>query len=454
MRSIPTGFVALIALLAWPAAVLAQAVPMSRPAPLTYAELVDRAAAAGENLAAVEKETRDVLKSLTAVAGPEADEQRKAALVKRRTADRQAWLADRRIKLYWLGQQLPEAQRAELDGLSAEEEDLLLEARTVAQRLFVPLPPKSFQKTPVEEVLTWIETRSDVRVIADWPALAKVGVSKSDVVTLDLGKYDKPALQTIQTVMSALAKDFALVDPRHTDAVLITTREGQSQLQERDRLLTPRVRDARAWMAMPLQVPAAFTQIPLIEVLERLLGSTTGEVHWDRLEPLGLTPDTRVSMTLGVHRTGHGLALLCDVLNGIGKQPNAVAFDLSPEGVVILSDKRGLGEALAAADWLTAAVAKHPDLQEQLRRRIGDLRGQNVPLADAVAYLRQTSGIDLRADWPSLAASGLTERSTVSLDLPDPTAAQAFRLVFATPAGKPPVNWTVDGTTLVVKSAR
>lgn len=231
-------------------------------------------------------------------------------------------------------------------------------------------------------------------------------------------------MDTVKTVVAALAKDLAVIDPRQSDAVLISTKEGIGQLQERDRLLTGRVKSPAAWTTTPLLQPAAYTQVPLIEVLERMLGSASAEVHWDRLAALGIKPDTSVSITLGVHRIGHAFALLTDVLNAIAQKPGAVTFDLSPEGVVILSDKRGLAEALAAADWLAGAVAKEPELKGSLAQHIADMRGQNVPLADAVAFVRQAANLDIRPDWASLAASGLTEKTPITLDLPSPPASQ------------------------------
>lgn len=447
MRSIPAGFILLLSLSA-----VAQTSPLTRPAPLTYAEIVDRAVAAGEQLAAVEKETQALLKSLSGVVGPQADEQRKAVLIKRRTADRQAWIAERRLKFHWLLQGLPEASRAEFADLDPEEEQVLLDGRTVQQRLFVPLPPKSFDKVTIEEVLTWIEGKSDVRVVADWPALTKIGVSKIDVVSVAIGRYDKPATETIQTLIGALSKDLAVIDPRHTDAVLITTKEGQGQLQERDRLLAARVKDARVWTATPLLQPVAFTQVPLIEVLEKVIGDALAEVHWDQLAALGIKPETPVSVTLGVHRIGHALALVADVLNAIAQKRNAVRFDLLPDGVILLSDEAGVAQSMQAAEWLAAAVEKSPELKAALARKLPDLRVQNATLADAVQFIRDTSQIDLRVDWVSLAGSGLNEKSTISLDLPSPPVAQIMRLVFRPAAGKPPVAWLVKDAELHVGS--
>lgn len=447
MRSIPAGFILLLSLSA-----VAQTPPPTRPAPLTYAEIVDRAVAAGEQLAAVEKETQALLKSLSGVVGPQADEQRKAVLIKRRTADRQAWIAERRLKFHWLLQGLPEASRAEFADLDPEEEQALLDGRTVQQRLFVPLPPKSFDKVTIEEVLTWIEAKSDVRVVADWPALTKIGVSKIDVVSVAIGRYDKPATETLQALIGALSKDLAVIDPRHTDAVLITTREGQGQLQERDRLLAARVKDARVWTTTPLLQPVAFTQVPLIEVLEKVIGDALAEVHWDQLAALGIKPETPVSVTLGVHRIGHALALVADVLNAIAQKRNAVRFDLLPDGVILLSDEAGIAQSMQAAEWLAAAVAKSPELKAGLARKLPDLRVQNATLADAVQFIRDTSQIDLRVDWVSLAGSGLNEKSTISLDLPSPPVAQIMRLVFRPAPGKPPVAWLAKDAELHVGS--
>lgn len=449
MRSIPLFLTAVILLIA-PFAV-AQA-PVTRPAPLTYTEIVDRAVAAGANLAVVEKETQAALKALSGVVGGDADEQRKNVLIKRRMADRQAWLADRRLKFYWLMQGLPEASRGEFADLSPEEEDALLDARTVQQRLFVPLPPISFENATIEQVFTWIEGKSDVRVVADWPALTKIGVSRIDVVTTSIGRYDKPGIESLGTVIGALSKDLAVIDPRHVDSVLITTKEGLGQLQERDRLLAGRVKNATAWTTTPLLQPVAFTQVPLIEVLEKLIGNALAEVHWERLAALGITPETPVSITLGVHRIGHALALVTDVLNAIAQKPKAVQFDLLADGVVLLSDETGVAQAKQAAEGLSAAVAGNPALTALLARKLPDVRGQNVPLGDAVAYVCQAAELDLQPDWVSLAASGLNERTPITLDLPNPPVAQVLRLMFRSLPGKPPVAWTANEGSLRVTS--
>src|SRR5687768_16426055 len=98
------------------------AAPPTQPTPLTYDELVDRAVTARAQLAVVEKETQATLKSLSGVVGPDADAKRKDLLVRRRMADRAAWLAGRRIKMYWLQQLLPEQARKELADLTPAEE--------------------------------------------------------------------------------------------------------------------------------------------------------------------------------------------------------------------------------------------------------------------------------------------------------------------------------------------
>jgi hypothetical protein len=475
---------------AQPSTATAGNTPASMPVPLTEQEIVERAAAAAEHLAAVERDTQQKLKGLAGQAGRDADEARKALLVGRRQADRQAYLAKRRLRVHWLARSLPEDRLAEIDRLPDDDLDALLDARTTDQRLAVPLPPRRFENAPLQEVLEFVDAESEARVLADWPALNRVGVAKSDLVSFDVGRYARPAADVLRQVLAALATDKAVVDAGHAGAVLVSTRAGLDRLAEMDRLLAPRVRDPRAWADARLAGPVSLTGVPLATALDTVLADVPAEVQADKLEAAGLTAETPVTLSLGIHRPGHAAAALADVLNahlaqrqavgqtrpgGAGVAPQAsrpaqvqlppaavlpealpqggVAFDLAPDGVLILSTRRGLTETMAAADWLALAVANAADLKPLIDRRMPELRVDGMPLADLVTSVRNATGIDLRPDWQALAASGLNPRTPITLSLADAPVAQVLRLMFTPPAGRPPVTWQADGKTLRVRSA-
>src|SRR5207245_1271444 len=110
----------------------------------------------------------------------------------------------------------------------------------------VPLPPASFAAATVDSVLAYIEQETGVRVVGDWPALAETGMQRRSPVSVEIGQFNRPAIDTLRSVMELLSKGKAKIDTSWSDAAVITTDEGLKQYTELNRKVMVQAVDVRA----------------------------------------------------------------------------------------------------------------------------------------------------------------------------------------------------------------
>jgi hypothetical protein len=425
--------------------------------PAAYEQLVARVQATREERGRALEDMRRRLRELSDPANPTAnDAAKRDLLVRRRSADVAARAARRAVDLYWLERSLTPSQRRQFAALSPEDRDALVDVRTVAQRLAVPLPPRTFTAAPVDAILEYVAAECEVRVVADWPALAETAadgkgqakVQRRTPLSLEVGRYNRPAADTLADVVRVLTAGRGVVDTTHPDAAVVTTDAGAKRMAELDRKLFRRVLDVRAWdaLATPLD-PVDLTQVPLAEAV--VGGIPAGELppvylDWRGLREAGLTPQTPVDLRLGVHTIGQRLAVLAEAVDDrpAVKAARGVRFDVHPVGHVIVSTSAGFGRVSAAVNAVVAA-AHTDDARDVLERRLPELKFDAVPLEDALAFVQDLSRAEVHADWKSLAACGLTPQTPVTTRMANVPLAFALAVVTDAPAGRPAVEWDV-----------
>lgn len=429
--------------------------------PASYDELVARVQQTREARTQALDEMRKKLRELSDPAHPTAnDAAKRDLLVRRRSAEIAARAARRQFDLYWLERSLTPAQRQAFAELSAEDKDGLLDVRTVAQRLAVPLPPHTFKAAPVEQVFDFVTVENDVRVVGDWPALGdkelKSAMQRRSPVSLEVGRYTRPAGDTLADVVRSLTGGQGVIDATHPDAVVVTTAAGAKQMAELDRKLLRRVLDVRAWDGLntPLD-PIDLNLVPLAEAV--VGGIPAGELppvfmDWRGLKEAGLTAQTPVDLRLGVHTIGQRLAVLAEAVENrpAVKKAGGLRFDVHPVGQVIVSTAGGFGRVTAAVNSVVAA-GRTDEARDVLQRRLPELKFDGLPLGDALAFIQEVSKSEVRPDWKSLLACGLTTETPVTARLANVPLAFALAVATDVPDGKPAVEWEVgaDGAVSV-----
>jgi hypothetical protein len=66
-----------------------------------------------------------------------------------------------------------------------------------------------------------------------------------------------------------------------------------------------------------------------------------------------------------------------------------------------------------------------------LSGRIPAAKLDNVPLEDAIDFLRDVAGVNINVDWKSLAAANITKETQINLNLHDVSAAKVLALVLS-----------------------
>lgn len=456
-----------------PAPAVPPVAPPAVPPPLgaddakAYAELVDRVVATREGRKQVVDEMarrlRELSRPATNPAAPvdpaAAEAAKKDLLIRRRLADVMAERARRDLDLHWLVRTVTPEQRQQMAALGRDDLDALLDARGPAQRLGVPLPPTAFAAAPVDAVLAYVEKESGTRVVADWPALAEVGMKRRSPVTVTIGRYDRPAVDTLEAVVRSLTGGRGVVDLSAPDAAVVTTEAGQGRFVDLQLRLAKRVANAREWEPLDgVLEPVNLGQVPLSDALVAGLppdGLPPLFVDWAGLREAGVTPALPVNVRLGVHTVGQRLAVLAD---GLGERPEVkraggLQFDVHPAGYILFSTRAGYARAFGNVSRVLAA-APTQEARQVLLTRLPEVALAGVPLEQAVAFVRDATRLDVRADWPSLQATGLTPRTPVTAKLTNVPLAVALAVVVDAGAGKPAVEWEVGDGTIVARGPR
>jgi len=96
-------------------------------------------------------------------------------------------------------------------------------------------------------VLAYVQQETEVRIVADWPSLTAVGMKKGTPVSVEIGRYNRPAIETLKSVVELMTKGKGTVDLSWPDAAVITTETGLKDQFELQRKLVNRVVDRQAW---------------------------------------------------------------------------------------------------------------------------------------------------------------------------------------------------------------
>src|ERR1700677_2177479 len=66
-----------------------------------------------------------------------------------------------------------------------------------------------------------------------------------------------------------------------------------------------------------------------------------------------------------------------------------------------------------------------------LARRLPTAKLDNIPLSDAIDFLRDIAGVNITVDWKSLQAANITKDTEINLNLHDVTAGKILSLVLS-----------------------
>ena len=421
--------------------------PTSRPADPEYAGLVADLLDARQKRQAAQAELQKRLKELAGDNTPAAEQDRRDLLRARRETDLRLHRLNRVFQTTWLGRSLPPDQRKEFDTLTPEERAELLDGRTAAQRLAVPLPPADVRAATLVDVVAMITREADARVVADWPALQVAGARADALVSADFGAYDRPAIDVLKQVMAAVTGGKAKVDASHPDAVLVTTEEGDKARAALGRRVLARVADVKAWqpLSAPLD-PVHLTQVPVADaVFPAVRAGGPVLVDWAGLADLGVGTETPVALGLPAHRLGHRMLAIAEALEADPKvkQAGGLAFDVVG-GAAVLSSPAGLRAIRSSADGLRRAAGDDKELRKALDATIQPVETVDGVLEELLTFVAETTGAAVVPDWPSLAGCGLTPKSQVTIITHEPVpAALVLPLLLRPAAGRGGVVWVV-----------
>jgi hypothetical protein len=436
-------------------------VPRGVDDPQAYAQLVDRAIATREKRSAYLADMQKKLKELSAPGLDEKKSQiaKRDLMMQRRLIDIEAERAKHDLEIYWLERSIPPKQRAEFVTLPPAEQTALLETRSSQLRLAVPLAPQNFSATAIENVLAYVQQETEVRIVADWPSLTAVGMKKGSPVSVEIGRYNRPAIDTLKSVVELMTQGKGMVDLSWPDAAVITTEAGMKDQLELQRKLVNRVFDRQAWegFATPLE-PVSLEQVPLADALLAGLGKTNTPpiyVDWAGLAEAGITPATPVDLRLGVHSIGQRLTVLAEAVADRAKvrEHDGMKFDVHPVGEIILSTGEGYRRISQQVNRITG-VARADDARAALQGRLPEVVLNQVSLQDTMDFFRDATQIDIRADWNTLGASGLTPQTLINQKLYNVPLGFALAMAMEVPPGKPPVVWEIGDGKIVAHGGR
>jgi hypothetical protein len=442
----------------------ASTVPAAPPGvedPQAYAEFVGHVIEARERRRQAMELTAKRLKELSqpGIDPKVADAGKRDLLIQRRLADLEAERAKRAMDLFWFERTLPVNKRAEFLRLEPADQTAVLETRSAAQRLAVPLPPANFSATSAENVLAYIQQESGVRVVGDWPSLAAVKMERRTPISIEIGRYNRPALDSLRSVLDVLSKGRAKIDGSWPDAVVITTDIGLQQRVELRRKVRAQVVDLQAWDVFGAPLDATnLEKVPLADALIAGIPATEMPplyVDWAALATAGITAQTPVDLRLGVHTIAERLAVLAEAVSSRAEvaERGGMRFDIHPIGEIILSTGEGYRRLSGTINRLTNA-AKTDAARAALQGRIPEVVLNRVSLQDTIDFFRDATRLDIRADWNGLAASGLTPQTPVNQKFYNAPLGFALAIVLDTPPDKPPVQWEVEEGRIIARGGR
>jgi len=103
--------------------------------------------------------------------------------------------------------------------------------------------------------------------------------------------------------------------------------------------------------------------------------------------------------------------------------------------------------AVMVAVMLACAVSAHAGEKSAsvaLAKRVAAAKFADIPLNDALDFVRDVAGINIDVDWKTLEAAGITRDTPIALDVHDVTAGRLLKMVLAIAGTKERLTAYID----------
>lgn len=181
--------------------------------------------------------------------------------------------------------------------------------------------------------------------------------------------------------------------------------------------------------ALEKRLPSVqFNALPLADGFDFLRDITELNliVDWHALEAMGIKRDAPVSATGHDIKFAHVISLLLDSVAAPTSRPVFVGVT----DAVVVSSPAGLQRIQHDSQAVLDLIAKAD--AAPLAKRLPAVQFNQTPLADAIAFFRDVSGVNIAVNWNALADVGVKKDTPVSLTGKGLTLGQALVLIFDT----------------------
>jgi len=175
----------------------------------------------------------------------------------------------------------------------------------------------------------------------------------------------------------------------------------------------------------------SMVKVPLVRVMEQYgkLSGLTIQADWNELETVGITKATLVTLKVREIRFDKLLDL---TLNSIAPKDHPLSWYLfgtevkvSTQMRILLRNRIALLPLKEAESSLNSQDRPKPRLGGGLR----EIDFSELPLKDAVEFLRNLSGLNFHVNWRAMEATGVTGETPVTVKAKDISIARALDLV-------------------------
>jgi len=194
-------------------------------------------------------------------------------------------------------------------------------------------------------------------------------------------------------------------------------------------------------------------QTPL-QSLMRFFGKTSGAnlyVNWRALEAVAVKADAPVTLDLQTVtvRVAMALALACAAV------PGAAQAEIA-QGVVLVSTPKDAAAlaALIGSPAPRSSAPKNRAIAEKLTGVFPAFAFDRVDLKTVIAFLRESTGVNIFVDWRSLRRVGIHRSSRVSLQLRAVTNRTALQLALIDAGGTGVAGYTIKDGILYIASRK